>query len=367
MFEALNSITGILLVGALGCCIVLLANADAIAVGLGVIDHPNSERKRHARPVPLIGGIAIMVSLLLWIVTTVIFNSRVIGLDMHFLQAVALCGGGAALVGYADDQNPISPVSRLIALALFAVAALAICAPLRPTALVWESFGTWPMPLWFACAFVAVALTGYVNAVNMADGQNGIVGGMMAIWAICLMIVTHGIVVQLAAVLFVTVSAFLIFNLMGRTFIGDSGTYGVGFVFGLLAILAHNQFGVKAETICVWFFIPVADCLRLVISRAARGLSPTRGDRDHFHHRLEDKVGKTGGLCAYLGAVGLSSIIASLAPHLSLMCLILLATFYLSFAWLSSEPQAVDIAEDEVFDNVVTLGSKNKSGSRKAS
>ena len=359
--------SGILLVGALCCCIVLLANADAIAARLGVIDHPNTDRKQHGRPMPLIGGIAIIVSVLLWIVMTIAFNADVIGLQLHFLQAVALCGGGTALVGYADDQSPISPVSRLIALALFAIAALVICAPLRPTALVWESFGTWPMPLWFACTFVAVALAGYVNAVNMADGQDGIVGGMMAIWAICLMIVTNGVVAQLAAVLFVTVSAFVIFNLLGRTFIGDSGTYGVGFVFGLLAIMAHNQFGVKAEAITVWFFIPIADCLRLGITRAAHGISPSLGDRDHFHHRLQDKVGKTGGLCAYLGAVGLSSVIASVAPHLSLMCLILLATFYLSFAWLSSEPQEADLAEDEVFDNVVTLGTKNKSGSRKVS
>ena len=133
----------------------------------------------------------------------------------------------------------------------------------------------------------------------------------------------------------VTVFVTFFFNLAGRVFLGDSGSYGIGFVFGLLAINAHNRWGVSAETIAVWFFVPVVDCIRLMVARAVQGQAPSDADYDHFHHRLQFRIGKTGGLCTYLGVVGISSVIASLFPHLALVCMVVLAAFYFSFAWLT--------------------------------
>jgi len=109
---------------------------------------------------------------------------------------------------------------------------------------------------------------------------------------------------------------------------GRWGTYGVTFVFGILAINAHNTGAVSAETVAVWFFIPIVDCLRLMISRVRRGQAPSEGDRNHFHHRLQDVFGTTYSCIIYLGAVGASSLMATLVPKLSLVCLALLCAFY---------------------------------------
>jgi UDP-GlcNAc:undecaprenyl-phosphate GlcNAc-1-phosphate transferase len=184
------------------------------------------------------------------------------------------------------------------------------------------------------------------------------------------MIAAGGGTAAVAQIMFGTVLLTFLFNMVGRTFLGDSGTYGVSFAFGILAISAHNRWNVSAETIVVWFFIPVLDCIRLMVSRSLQGQAPSAADRNHFHHRLQDRVGKTYGLLIYLGVVGSSSLVASLVPHLALVCMVVLAAFYFSFAWLTE----ADVEEEEDADadldsaanaSVIRFDSKNTATDRK--
>ena len=332
-----------ILFGALFVSLLILINARVIGETLQIMDHPDAIRKRHAHVTPLVGGLAIMVPMVLWAGATLFWESA---LDMRLLQVVLLCGGGATLVGYADDQSSTSPSSRLLMLFLLSGMAVVVDPELIPVQLNWGDFEPTALPAWFAIVFVAVATAGYVNAVNWADGQNGVVTGMFVIWAACLMIVTGGSTANIAVAMFETAVVTFLFNMAGRVFLGDAGTYGVAFVFAILAISAHNRWGVSVETIVVWFFIPVMDCLRLIVTRARQGLAPSDADRDHFHHRLQDRIGKTAGLCTYLGVVGTSSLLASVRPHLALVCMVVLAAFYFSFAWLTE----VDVKADEKSD-----------------
>jgi UDP-GlcNAc:undecaprenyl-phosphate GlcNAc-1-phosphate transferase len=339
------------LFGALMVAILILTNANVIGEKLDILDHPDSFRKRHTQVTPLVGGLAIMVPLVLWCGLML-----AVGLppDQKLLMAIGLCGAGATLVGYADDQNSTSPSSRLLSLFLLATIAMIIDPALVPDSLNWGSFAPTALPQWFAFIFIALAMAGFVNAVNMADGQNGVVLGMYTIWAGCLMLITGGTTALTAQVLFELAFVTFLFNMTSRVFIGDSGSYGVSFVFGLLAIRAHNSWNVSAETIAVWFGIPILDCLRLMVSRALQGQVPSDADRDHFHHRLQDRVGKNYGLAIYLGVVGVSSLVASLAPHLSLVCLVVLAGFYFSFAWLAnadSKPMSTESEDDTLAAN----------------
>ncbi len=329
-----------ILFGALFVSLLILVNARVIGETLQIMDHPDTFRKRHARVTPLVGGLAIMVPIVLWAGATLVWQSVV---DVRLLQVVLLCGAGATLVGYADDQVSTSPSSRLLSLFLLAGVAVIVDPELIPAQLNWGNFEPTAIPQWFAIVFVAVAMAGYVNAVNWADGQNGVVTGMFTIWAACLIIVTGGSAANTAVAMFAMAVVTFLFNIAGRTFLGDSGTYGVTFVFGILAISAHNRWGVSVETIVVWFFIPIMDCLRLIVTRARQGISPSDADRDHFHHRLQDRIGKTAGLCTYLGVVGASSLLASVRPHLALICMVVLTAFYFSFAWLTE----VDAKADE--------------------
>jgi UDP-GlcNAc:undecaprenyl-phosphate GlcNAc-1-phosphate transferase len=362
MQAGLQGPSGAILFGASMITLLTLVNAKSIGVHLGVMDHPDTGRKRHAQVTPLVGGLAIMMALTVWAGTSLFLG---LAADRNLLLTVLLCGAGATLVGYADDQSSTSPSSRILSLFLLSAIAMVIDPGLLPTQLSWGSFEPTSLPGWFAFIFVTVAMAGYVNAVNMADGQNGVVTGMYVIWATCLLLVTGGSSAATAQVLLETVFITFLFNMAGRVFLGDAGTYGVTFVFGILAIQAHNRWGVSAETITVWFFIPVMDCIRLMVSRALQGHVPSSADRNHFHHRLQDRVGGTFGLAIYLGVVGTSSLAASLFPHLALLCMVLLAAFYFSFAWLT----AVDIEEDQEIPSaddgkVVKFDSKDKTAAK---
>ncbi|HET9801841.1 MAG TPA: MraY family glycosyltransferase [Candidatus Acidoferrum sp.] len=284
---------------------------------------------------PLVGGLAIMVPLLMWIGAVLLSGHAG---DLRFEQAIFLCGAGATLVGFADDQSSISPSSRILLLFVLTTIALVIAPQLLPATINWSNLAPYVLAPRMAYGLIALAMVGFVNAVNMADGQDGIVTGMFVIWAACLTMVSGQVSQNIAQVLLVGSIIVFLYNIAGRVFLGDAGTYGVTFVFGILAIQAHNSGAVSAETIAVWFFIPIMDCLRLMVTRVRKGAIPSDGDRNHFHHRLQDLVGKTYGLVIYLGAVGSSSLVTALVPRLSLLCLLLLGAFYFGLILLDPEP-----------------------------
>jgi UDP-GlcNAc:undecaprenyl-phosphate GlcNAc-1-phosphate transferase len=107
-------------------------------------------------------------------------------------------------------------------------------------------------------------------------------------------------------------------------------------VFGLLVLYLHNSWGLTAETVMVWFFVPVVDCLRLMLQRPLEGRSPFEADRNHFHHRLHDRFGKHGGLAVYLGLVAATSFSVAVEPSLARDCLAALVVAYLGLMVLTA-------------------------------
>lgn len=342
------------LVPALAICI----GAEPLGRALSVVDLPDGERKHHSGATPLVGGIAIIISLALWCAASFVIGGAY---DWPLLLSVLLCGTGVALVGFADDQSTTLPLARASSLVVFLLIAFAIDRSLVAPHLMWGSFAPTLLPSWAIGLLFCVAMVGFVNAVNMADGQNGIVASMYVAWSLCFIVVSNGSVSDptisgIAQLLLAASVLVLAFNLADRLFLGDCGTYGVSFVFGLLAIAAHAKGLVSVETIVVWFFVPVVDCLRLVITRPMRGLSPLQAGRDHFQHRLQDKLGHGLGLFSYLGIVLVPSLIAALEPRFSLVCLTALCAVYFSFAFLTDAASVEDVSESpQLGSNVVPI------------
>lgn len=350
-----SSVAG--LAGAAAVTVTVCLNADRLGRVLCVMAHPDLGRRRHAVATPQIGGLAILVGLLAWIVFDLFTDASA---NAPLLRTIAFGALGVGAIGFADDQKDISPTSRVFMLLAFVGIALMADHDFIARRLNWGSFEPSHIPAWAYLPLLGIASAGIVNAVNMADGQNGVVGTMFAAWSLCLMMVASGTGAAISAVLFVLSLIFLGFNLMGRLFLGDCGSYGVTFVIGLLAAYAHAKGQVSLETVIVWFFLPVMDCLRLLICRPLRGLSPFHGDRDHFHHRLEDKLGRVPGLISYTGAVVVSSLVATLEPRFALVCLCILSAYYFSFAWTTTANVAVpdQTGEDALMtgtDNVVPI------------
>jgi UDP-GlcNAc:undecaprenyl-phosphate GlcNAc-1-phosphate transferase len=340
--------------------LVLCLFGAPICEALGLMDHPDGDRKNHDEPTPMIGGIAILVPMVCWcgLLAVVLLPA-----DAKFPLAVAIAAGGAGLVGFTDDQSETSPESRILLLLFFGVVALAIEPGLVTHQIYWGVAPPMVIPAWAAWMLALLSLIGLSSAVNMADGIHGLSLFLYLTWAVCLAAIGPHIVATLSVVAVVTVLVALLFNFRGGIFIGDCGTYGITFLIGLLAIEAQNSGRLPLPTIAAWFCIPVLDCFRLIIERLAGGKAPWRGDYNHLHHRLAAKFGQRRALTGYAALVAISAALSSALPSSALPLLGVEMLVYASAIAITNAPRS-SVDEHAVAKaiksspNVVEIGTK---------
>jgi len=313
--------------------------AGALGRVLGLLDWPDPAggRKLHARVTPLVGGIGVVPATLAGaiIAWAVIPSSPVVSQHLMWFCGVV---GLLFVIGMADDRLGLGPRLRLLAsLGVFALAV--IYAPdFRVSFLLFTTGPAFILPAGLAIVFSLVCLVGLLNAVNMADGKNGLVISLAMIWTVILWIEAPSFLDPLFAALGVSLAIMLVFNMRGRLFLGDSGSYGLSAVLGLLAIYSYNHaFGdFRADRLALLFVVPVIDTIRLTTSRAMKGRSPFKADRDHLHHHIAYRWGWPSGLSIYLGLVGIPNFAAFIWPTLAPLFLILTLPAYVAVLVLST-------------------------------
>lgn len=313
---------------------------------LGVMDHPDPERKSHPEPTPQVGGLAVMVPLALCAFAGLFWGN---GAEAGFYLSILLCGGGVAVVGFMDDQHTISAGSRLLLLAIFSLVALRLDPALSINQVHFAAWGWVSTPPLLLPALTVVALAGFSSAVNMTDGLNGLVLSLVCVWSICLALVGGADTSAAASVVAAASAVTLLFNLQGRLFLGDCGAFAIAFVVGLLAIRCHSTGRLPIETALVWFYLPVLDCLRLIPLRLWRGRSPFQPDREHFHHRLSARLGERSAILLYGGVVAFTSLVVTLVPGASVLCLAIASTVFCGFLLadaLASKSDRIRVAAD---------------------
>jgi UDP-GlcNAc:undecaprenyl-phosphate/decaprenyl-phosphate GlcNAc-1-phosphate transferase len=151
-------------------------------------------------------------------------------------------------------------------------------------------------------AVSVVWIVGLINSINMLDNMDGLAGGVSAIAATLLgivMLITPEASSQqpqlfVAGFLFVLVGAlvgFLFHNWPpARIFMGDAGSYFIGYSLAVMTILAtFSGSGLPRHSIlaplCV-LAVPLYDTLSVICIRLRAGRSVFEGDTNHFSHRL---------------------------------------------------------------------------------
>ena len=333
--------------------------ARQIGERLGVVDLPDSERKIHSEPTPLVGGIAIMAPLAALSIIHLISEPDPDPLAL----AILLCAGGVAVVGFMDDQRMISPGGRLILLAIFAYVAVRLDPDLFVAKLHTDAWGWLPVSAGVSTTLVVLSLMGFSSAVNMVDGTNSLVLSLLCIWSFCLAM-CGGSGTEFSELLAVASFIALLFNARGRLFLGDCGSFSLAFAVGLIAIDCHNHGTLSLETVIVWFFLPVVDCLRLIPVRILRGRSPFRPDLLHFHHRLAARIGQSAALGSYLGLVAVTSLAATLDSSLAVPCILADAVLYFGFMFADAiaPPASLFRSMNLEGPNIVALDRKRRPG-----
>lgn len=294
----------------LGICLA----ARPIGHMLKVLDVPcRKGRKTHRRVTPLVGGLAIMLPFIVLAgVETVLFQT-----PLYFgllILSAAFLG-----MGFLDDRGHLAPSLRLSVAGLACLAVAILVPDLRLTQLDFAVGHLVILPAWFGCGFAALCLVALQNAVNMADGKNGLVIGLSLIWVAALVAYAPAPLTPVLVVLAVGLGITLVFNLQSKLFLGDGGSYALSVVIGALAIYAYNTHAddtgartLTAGGVALWFLVPVLDCGRLIVSRLLQGKSPFAPDRNHLHHLLSQRFTSKKALACYFALVGMP-IAASVA------------------------------------------------------
>lgn len=256
----------------------------------GLIDKPNN-RKLHNGHVPLLGGIAISLSLLA--ITPLTISS----VNMASIVTISLMLG---MLGAIDDAKDLSAAFRFLC-QLLAGITLATWGEVRVVELGnILGFGEIKLDYWASLCFTAFCIVGIINAINMIDGIDGLFGGVSLLILVAMSFICYSSG-QLEAVIlcFIVIgglSAFLAFNLgiFGtklKVFSGDSGSMAIGFMVAAILVYATQGKETSLNPVAAgWLLgLPIMDTARVMVIRALNKKSPFSPARDHLHHLLIDQ------------------------------------------------------------------------------
>jgi UDP-GlcNAc:undecaprenyl-phosphate GlcNAc-1-phosphate transferase len=281
---------------AAGLALAVTPGVRALARRLGAVDLPGPGRV-HGHPVPLLGGVAILVAALGAPVL-----AELAGLEVRSVLAAGgwnvpwLLAGTAVIVltGVVDDVRALAPAPKL---ALQVVAAgLALRGGYGLAGVTNPFTGDY---LTFGIAGAALATVAWIvlitNAFNLIDGLDGLASGVALIASVTLLVVaaSEGRVgaVLLWATLIGALAGFLRYNFNPASiFLGDTGSLLVGYWVSVLS-LQSLQKGAAAVVILVPILalgLPIMDTY-VALGRRALGSGVGtifRADRAHVHDRL---------------------------------------------------------------------------------
>jgi UDP-GlcNAc:undecaprenyl-phosphate GlcNAc-1-phosphate transferase len=248
---------------------------------IGLTDAPGP-RKVHSIPVPRVGGLAMAVGLLLPTLLTVELTPSIRGL---LLGLVVLL-----LFGLWDDRVTLGYRTKFAGQVLAAGLCMVVGNVHIGTLMIGSVI---VLPQSVSIFITFVFLIGITNAVNLADGLDGLAGGLvlLCLCAIALFAAMsgNGTVVEMALIEAGAVLGFLRFNTHpARIFMGDSGSQMLGFSVGALALLATQGEAspLSAALPLLLLGLPIMDTLTVMLTRIRAGRSPFSADSNHLHHRL---------------------------------------------------------------------------------
>jgi UDP-GlcNAc:undecaprenyl-phosphate GlcNAc-1-phosphate transferase len=267
-----------------------------LALAAGAVDEPGA-RRVHARRVPRMGGIAIVLGFFLPLVVLLLLRTHAgliffsVGKTTVGLLLGSLC---VVTIGLLDDLRGVGAKNKL--LVQIAAAVIAFACGMRIDAVEIPFVGSFHLG-WLSLPATVAWVVGIVNAINLIDGLDGLAAGV-AFFA-CL---TNFAIASLTGnvfILLVTASlggalvGFLFHNFYpARIFMGDSGSMFLGFMLGAASLLgAATQKSPTLIAIIVPVLalgLPILDTLLAIARRFLARRSIFSADRGHIHHRLLD-------------------------------------------------------------------------------
>jgi UDP-GlcNAc:undecaprenyl-phosphate/decaprenyl-phosphate GlcNAc-1-phosphate transferase len=245
------------------------------ALKFGIVDRPSGPLKKHAEPVPYLGGLAVYLSFLLTTAFIYQYSREVLG--------ILLAGAIIVILGLVDDLGVLSPSVKLFGQLVAATVLVKASIYIKLSIL----------PAWVAVALTILWVMAITNAFNLIDIMDGLASGVGAIAALVLVIINYQsgkeLIVPLSVALAGSLIGFLRHNFKpAKIYLGDTGSLFIGLMLAALsmngAYTRVSLVGVLAPILILG--VPVFDMLLVIYIRFRRGIPVMQGSSDHFALRL---------------------------------------------------------------------------------
>jgi UDP-GlcNAc:undecaprenyl-phosphate GlcNAc-1-phosphate transferase len=272
--------------------LLLLANYSFLKRIYKIKDFPDSNRKFHKTPTPLLGGLILYINFILLFLIG-LFDSSVIS-NLLFSKTSEyyyffFTASSFFLLGVIDDKFHINANIKLIIMALLVFIGIFFDNNLVIQELRFSFYSEVINLRQFSLFFSILCFLLFINSLNMLDGINGQVGTYaIFLFTFLLLNLRFELIIS---VFILSIIFFLYLNFNNKSFLGDSGTLFLGYVISYLFIKSYNANLVNfSEEIFLIMSITGYELLRLAIFRILKNKHPFSPDRNHIHHIFIKKI-----------------------------------------------------------------------------
>jgi UDP-N-acetylmuramyl pentapeptide phosphotransferase/UDP-N-acetylglucosamine-1-phosphate transferase len=298
--------------------------------GALTMDFTDGVQKFHTAPTPRVGGVPIVLGLI------VAWGKAPVDVQA-MLTPILFAGMPAFLFGVAEDiTKRVGVMQRLLATMASGLLAWWITDYSLSRIDVWGVDALLKFTL-ASVIFTAFAVGGVANAINIIDGFNGLASTMATLAFIGFGMIAWQVgdttLASVSLILAACVWGFFWVNWpFGKLFLGDGGSYFIGFALAWVAVLLiERNPGVSAFAALVICVHPVTEVLFSIFRRKVRKEHPGMPDRLHFHSLVKRRY-----VARWLGhhsnAVR-NSITGALIGLITLIAIVLATLTYTSIAW----------------------------------
>jgi UDP-N-acetylmuramyl pentapeptide phosphotransferase/UDP-N-acetylglucosamine-1-phosphate transferase len=246
-----------------------------------ILDRPN-ERSSHSKPIPLGGGIVIVLIVLAtgaWVVNEIDWKRGLIYI---------ISGSIIAWMGWRDDVHSLPAMFRLVVQSIIAFVSIWGMGYFKVVAI--PMFGDVQLGV-LGILITFLWIVGLTNAYNFMDGIDGMAGGVALVAAFGWMWLSWDtqtwFVFWVALAIAASSLGFLGHNWSpAKVFMGDAGSTFLGYTFAVLSLVSADQGGdaLLIGTLLMWTVI--MDSFVTFLGRLIKRENVFTGHRSHLFQRL---------------------------------------------------------------------------------
>lgn len=287
----LNEILLISLISILN--IICYINLEKISKIFNLYDYPDEVRKLHKNKTPLLGGIFIYFSIVLYIL--IIPNISKLGYEYLYLYSYKsiiffiICLTSIFVLGFLDDKFTISPDKKLVVLFLICYIYVISDNTVRIEQIRFDFINLEIDINKFSPILSSIFIITFIILSNMFDGIDG-QSSFFFIFTLLILILINPAIIKLLIFLILLLIIFFYFNTQSKIFLGDNGIFVLSFIISILYLKTYNIYGnLSFDKLILISFFPLLDMIRVSLLRIFNGRNPMRPDTTHLHHIIKFK------------------------------------------------------------------------------